>query len=69
MFLSGDPAAETAGLPFRLHNDLDIIAVNKEPLAFCELLHRLCSERGLVDVQLEHHVVQPKVWPAGSSMH
>lgn len=59
----GDEVLPT-GIPWILKSDLDMVAVEKEPLAVCSFLRQLAVEGGLVDLDVEYHVVVPKMHPA-----
>ncbi|CAE7339592.1 fp-1 [Symbiodinium sp. CCMP2592] len=51
---------ESSGVPWRLGSDKELIVVNKATLPLCELLRLKATEEGLVNVEVESHVVLPK---------
>ncbi|CAE7254091.1 fp-1 [Symbiodinium sp. CCMP2592] len=51
---------ESSGVPWRLGSDKELVVVNKSALPLCELLRLKATEEGLVNVELESHVVLPK---------
>ena len=57
---------ETTGLAWRVTDDKQHVAVQKELVPLCELMRRCCSERGMGHVELESHVVVPKRMPAAT---
>lgn len=61
------PSEENAGLPWRLDSDRDIVARDKTPIPLCELMRTLTVEQGLVDVDVEFHVLAQKRHPAASA--
>ena len=60
------PSEENSGLPWRLDSDRDIVAREKIPIPLCELMRALTVEQGLVDMDLEFHVLAQKRHPAAS---
>ena len=50
-------------LPWVVKSDLDILAFEKDPRALCTFLRQLAVDNGLADIELEYHVVVPKVHP------
>ena len=53
-----------AGLPFRLNSDKDLVIFNRTPIPLCKLMHRIITEKGLADLQMKDHELQPKMLPA-----
>lgn len=53
---------------WRLLSDRDILAFEKSPLPLCELLRKLTVEQGLVDIDVEFHVLANKMHPAKVSL-
>ena len=49
----GDGCGEATVIPFRIANDLELIAYQKKPQAICSFMRSLTVEKGLTDVQLE----------------
>ena len=53
-------------MPFRgsSKSDLDILAHEKDPKPLCVFFRQLAVDSGLADIELEYHVLVPKVIPA-----
>lgn len=49
------------GIPWALKSDLDIVAHEKEAMPLCCFLRQLAVEGGLADLDLEYHVMVPKM--------
>lgn len=63
MFVSGEEVLP-GGLPWVLKSDLDLIAHDKSPTALCVFLRKLAVEGGLADIDVEYHILVPKVLSA-----
>ena len=55
---------EAAGLVRRLRDDRAYVAVDKKPIALCELLREKATVDGLASFDLQSHLLTPKVRPA-----
>lgn len=66
VWLQGDVSQEIHGIPFRLANDFDILAWNKQMIHLCQFLRRLATDNGLSEVELCDHLIQPRMLEAGS---
>ncbi|CAK9096397.1 FO synthase subunit 1, partial [Durusdinium trenchii] len=49
------------GVPWRLRNDLSLIAFEKELMPMCQLLRKLAVDNGLSEVQLPDHILTPRM--------
>ena len=68
LFLSiQGPSEESSGLTWRLDSDLNIVARDKQPMALCELMRSMAVDQGLVDVDLEFHVLAQKRTPTNTA--
>ena len=61
------PSEENSGLPWRLDSDRGIVARDKTPIALCEMMRKLTVEQGLVDVDVEFHVLAQKRHPTAAA--
>lgn len=55
------------GVPWRLRNDLSLIAFEKELMPMCQLLRKLAVDNGLSEVQLPDHILTPRMAEAASA--
>ncbi|CAK9078225.1 unnamed protein product [Durusdinium trenchii] len=54
------------GVPWRLRNDLSLIAFEKELMPMCQLLRKLAVDNGLSEVQLPDHILTPRMAEGGT---
>lgn len=66
---SGDVSAENTVLPFRLANDLTLVAYEKKPQAVCHFVRFLAVSKGLGEVQLEDHQLTQRFKDSDPSCH
>ena len=50
-------------------SDLEIISLDKTPMAVCEVMRKCAVEQGLADLDVEFHVVTSKMNTAPVSRH
>lgn len=61
-YCAGSGEDEQGTLPWRVLDDLTYVAYNKEPMLLCQLLCKLARENGFSEVQVQDHLLTPKVW-------
>ena len=55
---------EVNGLVWRLVDDREVVSVNKMPTPLCELLRAKAIFDGLASIDIENHILAPKMVPA-----
>lgn len=52
---------DSVGLAWRLRSDIELISVQKKLNTLCGYLHELATRQGIGEVNIEDHVLKPKV--------
>ena len=52
---------DSAGVPWRLGSDLDLIVVQKRITPICKYLHELATVQGLAEVTIHSHELTPRL--------
>ena len=50
-------------IPWRLQNDLSLVAYDKTPSPLCQVLRFLAVDQGIGDLELEDHQLGPEMHP------
>ena len=59
--LQGDIKDIVHGVPWRLADDLVLVAYNKELVPLCQFLRKLAIDNGLSEVNVPDHQVKPRM--------
>ena len=66
---TGAGEKEQTGLAWRLQDDFTLISRDKKLEPLCCMLHGLVTQRGLAEVDIQEHVIKPKMHPAAAFKH
>lgn len=53
----------SAGIPWRLRDDFELVCHNKSLTPTCKFLHRAATTLGIADVSIPDHEISPKLHP------
>ncbi len=53
----------SAGIPWRLRDDLELVCSNKSLVPTCKFLHKVATTLGIADVSIPDHEISPKLHP------